>query len=149
MFNLMTSNRDSDGWQSQLDAFVRRYETELAALAWGLAQTRDADAQGTLGIDLQPPAHFMFCPKAALEDLNRKVDNQIQEILGFVDGHNPAEEVMFLGIGGAPTYALKLVQFKPQTPPPQCFEQLDQSVEQLLTMLEQQLQAEFAPSDAG
>lgn len=121
-------------WRQQLDLFVKANQPELAALSWGLfLEKGDED---TLGIDLQPTPHFVFCPKSALEQLNNNVDNQLQEILGLVDAHQPEKEVLIVGIGNG---QIKLIHFEPQPTPPLCFEQVAVDVDTLLNTLEQRL----------
>ena len=107
----------------------------MAALSWGLFLER-GESDDTLGIDLQPTPHFVYCPKTAIEDLNRRVQNHIQEILGIVDAHNPEKEVLIVGIGND---QLKLIQFEPEPAPPGCFEQIGEDVDTLLKRLEQRL----------
>ena len=123
-----------EGWRQQLDRFVQANQQELAALSWGLYLEKGDD--DTLGIDLQPTPHFVFCPKAAIEKLNDRVDNHIQEILGFIDAHQPEKEVLIIGIGDG---QIKLIQFQPEPLPPACFEQVAADVDTLLERLEQRL----------
>jgi len=123
------------GWRQQLDRFVQANQQELAALAWGLFLEK-GESDDTLGIDLEPSPRFVFCPKAAIETLNSNVNNQIQEILGFIDGHKPEKEVLIVGIGSG---QIKLIQFEPNPTPPICFEQLALDVDSLLERLEQSL----------
>ncbi len=124
-----------EGWRQQLDRFVQAHRQELAALAWGLFLEK-GESDDTLGIDLEPSPRFVFCPKAAIETLNSNVNNQIQEILGFIDGYKPEKEVLIVGIGSG---QIKLIQFEPQPPPPECFEQVALDVDSLLERLEQSL----------
>jgi hypothetical protein len=124
-----------EGWRQQLDRFVQAHRQELAALAWGLFLEK-GESDDTLGIDLEPSPRFVFCPKAAIETLNTNVNNQIQEILGFIDGYKPEKEVLIVGIGSG---QIKLIQFEPQPPPPECFEQVALDVDSLLERLEQSL----------
>jgi len=122
-------------WRQQLDRFVQANQQELAALSWGLFLEK-GESDDTLGIDLQPTPRFVFCPKAAIEKLNGQVNNQIQEILGFVDAHQPEKEVLIVGIGNG---QIKLIQFEPEPAPPICFEQVAVDVDTLLERLEQRL----------
>ncbi len=124
-----------EGWRQQLNRFVQANQQELAALAWGLFLEK-GESDDTLGIDLEPSPRFVFCPKAAIETLNTNVNNQIQEILGFIDGYKPEKEVLIVGIGSG---QIKLIQFEPQPPPPECFEQVALDVDSLLERLEQSL----------
>lgn len=135
MFGRPQPEKPEDKWKHQLDRFAKEYQQELAALSWGLFLER-GESEDTLGIDLQPTPHFVYCPKTAIEDLNRRVQNHIQEILGIVDAHNPEKEVLIVGIGND---QLKLIQFEPEPAPPTCFEQLAEDVDTLLNRLEQRL----------
>lgn len=122
-------------WRQRLDQFVQANQQELAALAWGIFLEK-GKSDDTIGIDLEPTPHFVFCPKAAIETLNSNVDNQIQEILGFVDAYNPEKEVLMISIGNG---QIKLIQFAPLPAPPICFEQVAADVDTLLERLEQGL----------
>ena len=122
-------------WRQQLDWFVKENQQELAALSWGLFLEKGA-SDDTLGIDIQPTPRFIFCPKSAIEKLNDRVNSQIQEILGFIDAHNPEKQVLILGIGNG---QIKLIQFEIEPPPPVCFEHLASDVDTLLGSLEQRL----------
>ncbi|MBW4543277.1 MAG: hypothetical protein KME25_02340 [Symplocastrum torsivum CPER-KK1] len=122
-------------WRQQLNQFAKDNQQELAALAWGLFLER-GESDETLGIDLNPTPHFVYCPKTAVEELNRKANNQLQEILGVVDAHQPEKEVLIIGIGNE---QLKLIQFEPEPPPPTCFEQVAKDVDTLLEQLQQRL----------
>lgn len=128
-----------DNWQLRLDKFVKANQQELAALAWGLFLEK-GESDDTLGIDLKPKPHFIYCPKEAIETLNNKVDNQLQEILGFVDAHKPEQEVLLIGISSG---QLKLVQFESEPTPPNCYQQMGESVDSLLERLEQLLSKEI------
>lgn len=137
MFGRPQPERSEDKWKHQLDRFVHENKQELAALSWGLfLQRSDKDSNDTLGIDLQPEPHFVYCPKAALEQLNRNVEGYIQEILGIVDANKPDQEVVIIGIGNE---QIKLIQFEPAPAPPGCFEQVGKDVDSLLDLLEQRL----------
>ena len=135
MFDTMQPIQGEDKWRRKLNEFVKANQQELAALAWGLFVKRGKTDE-TLGIDLDPKPHFIYCPKPAIEELNRQVDNRLQEVLGIVDAHNPEVEVLMIGIGKG---QLKLVQFEPETPPPLCFEQVATDVDTLLDLLEEKM----------
>lgn len=135
MFGRPQPERAEDQWKHQLDRFVRDNQQELAALSWGLFLER-GESEETLGIDLQPTPHFVYCPRTAIEQLNRQVENHIQEVLGILDAHNPEQEVLIIGIGND---QIKLIQFEPEPPPPACFEQVAADVDTLLSRLEQRL----------
>jgi hypothetical protein len=122
-------------WRVQLNQFVQANQQELAALSWGLYLEK-GKSDDTLGIDLEPSPHFVFCPKSAIETLNSNVDNHIQEILGFIDGYKPEKEVLIIGIGSG---QIKLIQFEPQPAPSDCFESFAADVDTLLERLEQRL----------
>jgi hypothetical protein len=126
---------EEGNWRQQLDQFAKENQRELAALSWGLFLEK-GESDRTLGIDLEPTPHFVFCPKAAIEKLNSQVNNQIQEILGFVDAHQPEKEVLIIGIGKG---QIKLIQFEPEPAPPICFDQVAADVDTLLERLEQRL----------
>ncbi|MDP5337561.1 MAG: hypothetical protein NWQ28_03175, partial [Nodularia sp. (in: cyanobacteria)] len=98
MFGSNQPETGNSKWRGQLDRFVKENQRDLAALFWGL-WLENGNSQGTVGIDLQPTPHFIYCPQAAIEDLNQKVDNRLQEILGIVDHHKPEMEVVMIGIG--------------------------------------------------
>jgi hypothetical protein len=122
-------------WRRQLDKFVKENQRDLAALFWGL-WLANGNSQGTVGIDLQPTPHFVYCPQAAIENLNDKVENRLQEILGIVDNHQPEVEVVMIGIGKG---EIKLIQFAPEPPPPVCFEEVGKDVDALLDLLEEKM----------
>ena len=132
MFGSTQPETGNSKWRGQLDRFVKENQRDLAALFWGL-WLENGNSQGTVGIDLQPTPHFIYCPQAAIEDLNNKVDNRLQEILGIVDHHKPEEEVVMIGIGKG---ELKLIQFAPEPPPAVCFEEVGKDVDGLLDLLE-------------
>ena len=135
MFGRPQPEKAEDKWKHQLDQFVKENKQELAALSWGLFLER-GESEDTLGIDLDPTPHFVYCPKQAIEELNRKAKNQLQEILGVVDAHKPEQEVLIIGIGHD---QIKLIQFEPEPPPPTCFEQVGKDVDTLLAQLEPRL----------
>ncbi|MBW4642262.1 MAG: hypothetical protein KME23_04475 [Goleter apudmare HA4340-LM2] len=122
-------------WRRQLDKFVKENQQELAALFWGL-WLENGNSQGTIGIDLQPTPHFVYCPQAEIEKLNNKVENRLQEILGIFENHQPEVEVVMIGIGKG---EIKLIQFAPEPPPPNCFQQIGKDVDGLLELLEQRM----------
>ena len=134
MFGKPQPERAEDQWKHQLTRFVNDNKKELAALAWGLHLERGD--QESIGIDLQPTPHFVYCPKNSIEELNRKANNQLQEILGIVDAHQPEKEVLMIGIGND---QIKLIQFEPEPTPAVCFEQVSKDVDTLLGELEQLL----------
>ncbi len=139
MFSGSQPERAEDKWKHQLDRFARQNQQELAALSWGLFLER-GESDDTLGIDLQPKPHFVYCPKEAIEKLNSNVDNHLQEILGIVDAHKPEKEVLIIGIGND---QIKLIQFEPEPPPSACFEQVGKDVNTLLEQLEQRLKEQL------
>ena len=137
MFGRRQPEKAEDQWKRQLNQFAQDNKQELAALTWGLFLER-GESKDTLGIDLQPTPHFVYCPRNAIEELNSKLQNQIQEILGIVDSHKPEKEVLIIGIGND---QIKLIQFEPEPPPLACFEQVGKDVDTLLDLLEQRLKA--------
>ncbi len=128
-------NRVVSKWQRQLDQFVRANYQELAALVWGMSQQPEAEDK-TIGIDCQPVPRFVYCPREAIEKLNINVNEHLQEILGVIDGHDPREEVLIIGIGDG---EIKLINFKPELSPQECFEITGEKVGTLLDKLEQSL----------
>ncbi|MBD0389678.1 MAG: hypothetical protein ICV54_25040, partial [Nostoc sp. C3-bin3] len=83
---------------------------------------------------------FVYCPKEQIENLNIKVENRLQEILGIVENHKPEVEVVMIGIGKG---EIMLIQFAPEPPPPICFEQVGKDVDGLLEILEQKMNEEL------
>ncbi|MEC4984781.1 MAG: hypothetical protein SAJ37_14515 [Oscillatoria sp. PMC 1068.18] len=138
MFEINKSSppRNKNDWQYQLDKFVKSHHRELAALAWGLSQEQ-GENKDTLGIDIKPTPHFIYCPKNAIETLNQNAENRLQEILGLVENHQPEIEVLMIGIGDG---EIKLIYFQPKTPPPQCFQELGQDTDTLLINLEEEME---------
>jgi uncharacterized protein YejL (UPF0352 family) len=141
MFNFKGQLEDSqeNQWRFTLDSFVKKNERELSALFWGLL----LEWQGrndTLGIDLKPTPHFVACPRKAIEILNENVDRKIQEILGIIDGSKPEEEVVIIVIGDG---QVKLINFKPEIAPAQCWEESNKNLADLITLLEQHLAKEL------
>jgi hypothetical protein len=135
LFGSTQPERAEDQWKRQLDRFVKNNKQELAALSWGLFLER-GESEETLGIDLEPTPHFVYCPRKAIEELNQNVENHLQEIVGIVEAHKPEQEVLIIGIGND---QIKLIQFEPEPPPPACFEQVADNVDTLLNRLEQRL----------
>jgi hypothetical protein len=133
------SSEAKDYSSAQLDRFVQENQLLLAALAWGLRQEW-GESQSVLGIDLNPQPHFICCSQAAIEQLNRQVDNQIQEILGILDSYDPEKEIAMISIGNN---QIKLIYFQPDPPPPDCFVQLDADLDSLIQQLEERLAAVF------
>ncbi|MCG6134353.1 MAG: hypothetical protein MET45_06780 [Nostoc sp. LLA-1] len=135
IFGSSQSETGDSKWRRQLDKFVKENQRDLAALFWGL-WLANGNSQGTVGIDLQPRPHFVYCPQGAIENLNDKVENRLQEILGIVDNHQPEVEVVMIGIGKG---EIKLIQFAPEPPPPVCFEEVGKDVDALLDLLEEKM----------
>ncbi|WGV26452.1 beta-carboxysome assembly chaperone CcmS [Halotia branconii] len=135
MFGNTQSELGDHKWRGQLDRFVKANQQDLAALFWGL-WLENGNSKGTIGIDLQPTPHFVYCPQEAIENLNDQVENRLQEILGIVENHQPEIEVVMIGIGKG---EIKLIQFAPEPAPPDCFKQVDKDVEGLLDLLEQRM----------
>lgn len=136
MFGQPQPERAEDRWKGQLARFVKENQQELAALSWGLFLER-GESDETLGIDLQPTPHFVFCPKSAVEKLNQNVDNYLQEILGIIDNHQPDKDVLIIGIGND---QIKVIQFEPQPSPSVSFQEVGKDVNTLLDLLEGRLQ---------
>jgi hypothetical protein len=134
-FNNPPLDNVEERWRAKLDRFVEENQPALAAVSWGLHQEWGND-QETLGIDLKPTPHFVRCSREAIELLNKKVDRKIQEILGILDGYDPQEEVAIIGIGDG---QIKLIYFKPEPSPPDCFEQIERDLETLIEHLEQKM----------
>lgn len=119
-------------WRSQLDFFVTDYEQQLAALVWGLKQEW-GDSNDVLGIDLQPTPHFVACSQDSLEKLDKNTKGRIQEVLGIIDGHDPALEVVIVVIASG---QVKLINFQPETTPVDCFAATDGDIDKLISTLE-------------
>jgi hypothetical protein len=135
MFGSGQSVSGNSKWRLELDKFVKENQRDLAALFWGL-WLENGDQQGTVGIDLQPSPHFVYCPQSAIAVLNEKVENRLQEILGIIDHNNPEAEVLMIAIGKG---ELKLIQFAPEPSPQVCFEEVGKDVNELLDLLEGRL----------
>lgn len=142
MFSSTQPESADNKWRRQLDQFVKANQQELAALSWGL-WLENGDSKGTIGINLEPTPHFVYCPKEAIETLNNSVENKLQEILGIIDAHNPEKEVLMIGIGSD---QIKLIQFEPEPTPPVCFEQVGADINTLLERLEQGLNEQMERS---
>ena len=143
MFSSIQSDSPENQWRYQLDRFVKNHQQELAALAWGL-WLENGNSKGTIGIDLQPNPHFVYCPQTAVENLNHQVDNKLQEVLGIIKHYKPEVEVLMIGIAKD---QIKLIYFEPDVAPPVCFQELGKDMNVLLDNLEekmsQQLKIEF------
>ncbi|MCC5634278.1 hypothetical protein LC593_00125 [Nostoc sp. CHAB 5844] len=135
MFGSTQPESGNSKWRSQLDRFVKANQQELAALSWAL-WLQNGNSQGTIGIDLQPTPHFVYCPQEGIEKLNNNVENRLQEILGIIAHHQPEVEVLMIGIGKG---EVKLIQFAPEPAPPDCFAQIGKDVDGLLDLLEQRI----------
>jgi hypothetical protein len=135
MFGSTQSESGDNKWRRNLDKFVKANQQELAALSWAL-WLENSDTQGTIGIDLQPNPHFVYCPKESVEKLNERVENRLQELLGIIEHYQPEVEVVMIGIGNG---EVKLIQFAPSPAPPNCFEQIAKDVDTLLELLEQRM----------
>lgn len=140
IFSTNQSESGDSNWRSQLDRFVKANQPELAALAWGL-WLEYGDSQGTIGIDLQPTPHFVYCPQAAVEKLNSNVDNRLQELVGIIEHHQPEIEVLMIAIGKG---EIKLIQFAPEPAPPICFVEVGKNVGELLELLAKQMSEEIS-----
>ncbi|MBE9045244.1 hypothetical protein IQ255_12705 [Pleurocapsales cyanobacterium LEGE 10410] len=119
-------------WRAQLDFYVSDYESQLAALVWGLQQEW-GENEDVLGIDLQPTPHFVACSRESLEKLNRDTRGRLQEILGIIDGYDRATEVIIIGIGEG---QIKLINFQPEITPADCFTEISLDLDQLISTLE-------------
>ena len=136
MFNLSNNKPEIEQqkWRYQLDSFAIDYESELAALAWGLNQ--EWSGKDVLGIDLKPTPHFVVCSSEDLEALNKNTRGQLQEILGIVDGYDPQTEVVIIAIGEG---QVKLINFQPETTPPECLAANNGNLDELIASLEEAL----------
>ena len=133
LFGVPQQDRDENNWRRKLDKFIKANQQEIAALAWGLLLERGKESDQTLGIDIEPTPHFVYCSREAIETLNRNVKDHIQEILGVLDAHNPEKEVVIISIGEG---QVKMIQFEPEPSPAACFEQVATDVDTLLERLE-------------
>jgi hypothetical protein len=136
-FGNLPSSEATDSSSSQLDRFVQENQLLLAALVWGLRQEW-GENQAILGIDFKPQPHFVCCSRGAIEELNRQVDNKIQEILGILDGYNPEQEIAIISIGSG---QIKLIYCQTEPPPPVCFAQLDTDIDSVIQQLEMRMAA--------
>ena len=135
MFNKPQPETAHNKWRRELDKFVKTHHQELAALSWGL-WLQNGTNQGTIGINLEPTPHFVYCPQTVIESFNDRIENRLQELLGLIKHYKPEVEVLMIAIGKD---QLKLIYFEPETAPLVCFEQLGKDVDALLDDLEQQL----------
>lgn len=132
-------------WKIKLDQFSQKYQQQLAALAWGTyLEQREQEKPEILGIKLKPTPKFVYCPREALEKLNRQVNGLLQELLGIVDGYKPEQEVVIIVIGEG---QIKLINFAPEPNPPVCFEQITENTYTLQNQLEQSLEEYFPKSE--
>ena len=134
------SPQEKDPWRLHLDRFVEENQRQLSALVWGWRQQKK-DPEIIFGIDLKPKPHFFSCAQSAIQRLNQQLNHQIQEILGILDNHDPAEEVVLLALHEG---QIKLLYFQPNPSPPVCFEQQTLEVNELLLQLEDKLAALFS-----
>jgi hypothetical protein len=139
MFGTTQPESSNNKWRSQLDRFVKSNQKELAALSWALWQ-ENGDSQGTIGIDIQPTPHFIYCPQEALQKLNDKVENRLQEMLGLIKHFKPEVEVLMVGVGDG---EVKLIYFEPTIAPPLCFQQLGLDIDALMDLLEENMGKEI------
>jgi hypothetical protein len=139
MFGSTQPELTDSKWRQQLDRFVKANQLELAALAWGL-WSENGNNLGTIGIDFKLKPHFVYCSQAAIEILNDKVENRLQEVLGLIKHHKPEVEVLMLGIGRE---QVKLIYFEPQPAPPICLEQVGMDLDSLIKSLEQRMSQEI------
>ncbi|MEO3706097.1 beta-carboxysome assembly chaperone CcmS [Trichormus azollae] len=135
MFSGIQPEKGDNKWRRLLDKFVKANQPELAALFWGL-WLENGDTKGTIGIDLQPQPHFVYCPKEAVKNLNERVENRLQELLGIIENNKPEMEVLMIGIGKG---EIKLIQFAPEPSPQVCFEQVGKDLDSLLESLEERI----------
>ena len=133
------NSKAEDKWRWQLDNFAREHQKQLAALAWGLQQEW-GELNNILGIDLKPTPHFVACSREAIEKLNRNTNEQLQEILGLIDGYKPEEEVLILAIGEG---QIKLIHFQVEPTPSVCFQEAQADIDALITSLEASLATRF------
>ncbi|AKG20285.1 beta-carboxysome assembly chaperone CcmS [Calothrix sp. 336/3] len=139
IFHQNLGESSENKWRYQIDKFVKENQVELSALAWGL-WLANGNSLGTIGIDLQPQPHFVYCPGDAIEKLNEKVDNRLQELLGIIDNYQPEKEVVMVAIGQD---QIKLIYFEPQISPTDSWEQQGQDLDSLLDLLEAKLSQEI------
>ncbi|MEY3332031.1 MAG: hypothetical protein ACLBM1_02450 [Cuspidothrix sp.] len=135
MFSIPQPETEENKWRGQLDRFVKDNQPELAALFWGL-WLENGNSQGTIGINLLPQPHFVYCPQTEIEKLNERVENRLQELLGIIDNNKPETEVLMIGIGKG---EIKLIQFAPKLSPETYFHELGKNIDELMDLLEQRL----------
>lgn len=135
MFSIPQPETEENKWRGQLDRFVKDNQPELAALFWGL-WLENGNSQGTIGINLLPEPHFVYCPQTEIEKLNERVENRLQELLGIIDNNKPETEVLMIGIGKG---EIKLIQFAPKLSPETYFHELGKNIDELMDLLEQRL----------
>ncbi len=129
---------EKQAWVGQLEAFVRNHQQTLAALNWALYLEQGAE-KDTIGIDFEPTPHLVFCRREAIATLNEQVNNQLREIIGILNGHEPEQEVFVLGIGPGQSCEFKLIQFQPDPTPPTCYEQRSGNLSELAAQLDGEL----------
>ncbi|MFM7365221.1 MAG: hypothetical protein ACKO11_12155 [Cuspidothrix sp.] len=139
MFSIPQPETEENKWRGQLDRFVKDNQPELAALFWGL-WLENGNSQGTIGINLLPQPHFVYCPQTELEKLNDRVENRLQELLGIIDNNKPETEVVMIAIGKG---EIKLIQFAPKLSPETHFHKLGKNIDELMDLLEQRLVAQI------
>ena len=122
-------------WRYQLDRFVDENKQNLGALAWGLKNEWEEE-KDVLGIDLEPEPHFIRCSRQSLEELNKKVEGKIQEILGIIDNYNFQEEVAIIAVNKG---QIKLIYYQCDPFPPVCFEEKQINLDNLIEELESSL----------
>jgi hypothetical protein len=133
---------ETNRWRFLVDRFVEKNREELAGLLWGLVREWGAESKDTLGIDLLPVPHFIRCSREALEKLDRSVGREIQEMLGIVARYDPEEEVAIVVIGNG---QVKLIYYKPERTPRDCFENLSGDLDTTIGRLEGEMLAEIDP----
>ena len=133
------NNKPEDKWRWQLDDFAKDNQQRLAALAWGLQQEW-GELNNILGIDLNPKPHFVACSREAIEQLSSNTNDQLQEIVGLVDGYKPEEEVLIIVIGEG---QIKLLHFQVEPSPPVCFQEAQEDIDALIASLEANLATKF------
>lgn len=139
MFSIPQPETEENKWRGQLDRFVKDNQPELAALFWGL-WLENGNSQGTIGINLLPQPHFVYCPQTEIEKLNERVENRLQELLGIIDNNKPETEVVMIAIGKG---EIKLIQFAPKLSSETYFHELGKNIDELMDLLEQRLVAQI------
>lgn len=123
-------------WHKNIDRFTQAHGQELGAIAWLFHQEwqdEPPENRKVLGIDLKPQGHFVACNYGDLLALNRQVQGHLQEALGIIDGAKPEEEAVIMAIGNG---QMKLLNFQPPAPPPDCAIALGLDFDQLVEQLE-------------